>query len=159
MTFALTKTIKMLVVEDNALYAGLLDRYLSDLVDELNITSSWSDAERYIADSDIAWIDLVLPPDDAESSIIRIGEVRQKNAQIVIFVVSGMPDDGKATLADKARQAGADHFVYKFALGTHDQIIAVMIHALMTLSDRGCDVAKYLNKARQLLSERVVKAS
>lgn len=145
--------MKMLIIEDDDLYVGILERYLEGLTDELIIVENWEDAEKHIPVASIIWADLVIPPHDRDYGILKIGQIRKGNEKAVIFVVSGAPGQDVKL---KAESAGADLFVEKAEAIKSTQVIALMISALLKAHERGNGVAvKFLQKARQLLSERV----
>lgn len=144
--------MKMLIIEDDILYVGILQRYLEGLTDEIIVAKNWEVAEQFLSVADIMWIDLVVPPHNEKFAIIKIGEIRKANERVVIFVVSGIPDEsiGREVIA-----AGADFFAEKMDMTNQNQVIALMIQALMKAEERGKDAMKFLQRARQLISERV----
>lgn len=144
--------MKLLIVEDDPLYASLLERYLEGLADEIAIVDSWEAAEAFVPTAHMMWLDLVIPPHNDDYAFLRIRAFRDINRKAVIFVVSGIPDD---TLKEKALQAGADGFAHKMDATSQTQVIALMISALMKVQERGYDCLKFLQRARELLSERI----
>lgn len=145
--------MKMLIIEDDVIYVGLLERYLEGLADEIIIAKSWEEAKQHIQVAQIMWIDLIIPPHNEDFAIVQIGEIRAQNSNAVIFVVSGVvsPDTKREALA-----AGADYFAEKMDHITQNQIIALMISALMKAQERGSrESLTFLQRARELINERV----
>lgn len=146
--------MKMLIIEDDALYVELLQRYLEGLADEIVVAHNWREAEQHVKDSKIIWVDLVLPPETTkEQCLLQVGYVRSINARAVIFVVSGVSDPD---IPKRSLDAGADYFAHKTDLVTQTQVIALMISSLMMAHERGAEESlRFLDKARMLLNERV----
>lgn len=145
--------MRMLIIEDDEQYLGLLARYLDGLADEINIAKTWEEAERFVEVSAIMWIDLIIPPWGEEQGYIKIGEYRERNKNAVIFVVSGLPDNAAR---DKSLNAGADAYAEKMDVVKQTQVIALMISALMKAQEKGIpESLKFLEKARMLIAEKV----
>lgn len=149
--------MKMLVIEDNLIYARLVERYLTGLADKIVIVESWDAAEPHLAGNpNIIWIDLLVPGYDESHALRKVTEVRAVHHEAIILVVSGIPDP---TLFERAIAAGADAFMDKLSVASENQIISLLILATMRAKERGIDTAKFLERAQQFLNERIAAKS
>lgn len=142
--------VKLLVIEDDPVYLGLLENYLSGLVDELIFAETWEKASKHVDWANIVWLDAILPDANETQALVNIGEVRQRNSNVVIFVVSGVLSP---LFPEQAVAAGADLFVPKEDAVLQTQVIALMLQAINRLP--GIDVDRVNEKARHLLRQRI----
>lgn len=141
--------MKILIVEDDAGYRDILQRYLNGLGDEIVFTDTWEKAQPHYG-ADVFWLDIFIPPHGEKKIKLEMGIIRATNSHAVIFVVSGLCDPN---LKREMIAAGADAFVCKHDVATRSQVIALMLSALMQAEGRGKPATKYLQKARELLAE------
>lgn len=145
--------MKVLVIEDEPVYAALIERYLTGLATEIHCATSWADAQKYLGEKpDIMWVDILVPGENVNSALLRVGEVRAENSETVILVVSGAVD---SDLPARAVSAGADLFIEKNNATTRNKVISLIILALLNARTRGADTEEFLIRAQQFLKEQV----
>lgn len=146
--------MKVLIVEDDPLFAELVRRYLDGLA-EIVVAHSWAEAYKYLEPfPTVMWIDLIHQGygDDVTSSLIRIQGIRKQNSDVVILVVSGALDHD---IQDRCLSAGADAFIAKHDIGPQNKAIAHILLALLNAEKRGVDVTKYLEQTQLFLQARL----
>ena len=109
------QTIPLLIVEDNNLYARILQRVLPTLDDSLHFDSKWVDtAEKAMKEIEshpyeIVLLDYKLPGADGLSVLARIREFPQ-DKQPAVIMLTGM---GGEQIAVQAMKAGAKDYLPK----------------------------------------------
>lgn len=105
--------MKILIIEDDVAFAGLVERFMSEISSDIVIAHSFRDAIKaltVIPLPDVITLDLALPDSDTEKTISQIHVLREANEKSVILVLSGI-----VTPIDRNRiiQAGADEMLLK----------------------------------------------
>jgi CheY-like chemotaxis protein len=125
----------IVIVEDNDKYSQIIQNMLDGFARKVVVVKTWEEAKPYLdANPDVAWIDLQLPDSDADQTMVRIGELRSKDSDIVIIVVSGHIDEGIEKLA---REARVDAIEQKGRPGTRQKLLSLIMLAMVYAKDRG----------------------
>lgn len=105
--------MKILIIEDDDAFAGLVERFMSEISTDIVIAHSFRDAISVLTViplPDLITLDLSLPDSNTEATISRIHVLREANEKSVILVLSGI-----VTGVDKQRiiDSGADDLLLK----------------------------------------------
>lgn len=126
--------MRIVIIEDNERYANVIQNALDGFATEIVTVSTWKEAEPYLhTKPDVAWVDLQLPDSEARDTIVKIAEVRSKNAEIVIIVVSGFVDD---EIRKAALESGVDVIENKNAASTRRKLISLILLAMNGAQNR-----------------------
>lgn len=126
--------MRIVIIEDNERYARVIENALDGFAAEIVTVATWKEAQPYLdAKPDVAWVDLQLPDSTARETVVKIAEVRAKNAEIVIIVVSGFIDE---ELRKAALNSGADAIENKNASGTRRKLISLIFLAMNSAQNR-----------------------
>lgn len=129
------KSVKVVIIEDEADFAKLIGRCLDGLADSVATFSDWIGALQHIDtyDDDVAWVDLRMPTSSEEDSIKHIAELRSRNKRIVIVVGSGYIT---AEVRAELDRAGADGCFYKTAEFKAEQVASLIVLGMMRANMR-----------------------
>lgn len=144
---------RLIIIEDDPLFAELVKRALEGLMESVMIASSWDEAQEQLDTSNLAWADLRLSPQCREQeSIHRIEELRAKRPDIVIVVGSGfITPETRA----KLERAGVDGCFYKDKHFSVNQVASLILNAIMRANLRGHEVnKKLLTRALEWMHEK-----
>lgn len=142
-------TMKILLIEDSESYATLVSRYLSGLVDEVHVASTWKEAELMLSGMDLIWFDLFLPDMEPPDTFVRVAEVRSRVNDVVIIVVSGFMDE---RVKQQAIRSGADLAVEKHDASTPMQIASLVLLAITYAERRGANISQILERSIQFMT-------
>lgn len=105
--------MRTLIVEDDPSFAGLIQRFMSEISNDIVIVDTFKDAVRMLTIiplPDIITLDLALKDYNTEATISHIHVLREANEKSVILVLTGNVTD-----LDRERiiNAGADALLFK----------------------------------------------
>lgn len=145
--------MKLIVIEDDELFAELIKRALVGLTDSVIMVKSWAEAQPHLAEQQMAWVDLRLSPEVRErESLEHIRNLRQQHSDIVIIVGSGFITP---KLREDLHEAGVDAVFHKDTNFSAEQVAAIIIVALMRAEMRGSvEVNLLLQRAQKWMHER-----
>lgn len=145
--------MKLLIIEDDANFAYLVARALDGLTESVVVAQSWEEAKPHLAERQMAWIDLRLPPTThEEESVANIRALRMERPELVIIVGSGYITPELRARLDRA---GVDAAFYKDASFSAEQVASIIIVALMRANLRGHVENKFLlQRALEWMHER-----
>lgn len=127
--------MKIVLIEDNQRYSDILANMLDGFASEVVVVKTWEEAKPHLEDNpDVAWIDLQLPDSGPEETVMRIGEVRSNDPDVVIIVVSGHIDP---QIEKDALRHGADHIEQKAISGTRQKLLSLIMLAMVKAQQRG----------------------
>lgn len=147
--------VKLLIIEDNAIYADMVKDRLGPLADEITIVRSWDTARIYFQSEhpQMVWIDLILdgteatPATGVEDAIQEIREIRARIPNTVIVVVSGVVIHD---VPDRVMEAGADAFISKMDAGKDERLLSLILLAIQRARGRGAKADDILDRAMQM---------
>jgi DNA-binding NarL/FixJ family response regulator len=126
--------MKVVIIEDNERYSRILENILDGFATEVVVVATWAGAKPYLeTNPDVVWIDLQLPDSDPNQTVVKIAEVRAKNGEVAIIVVSGYVDPA---LEKAALMSGADVIESKNISGTRQKILSLILLALTRAQKR-----------------------
>lgn len=147
-------TMRVLIAEDEALFAELIQRNLHPALEKFKIVHTLRDAmlEAETGEWDMILLDLRLLDSDWKASMDMIRALK-KAARAAVVVVSGMPIPG---LREQCIAAGADGFCDKNVAITTNALRIAVIAASIHVPD-GKRSTQLMQKVRIL--EELVKAA
>lgn len=105
--------MKILIVEDQPAVAELLTRYLRPVAREIIVAKDMATALAEMAkatDFDLITLDLKLPDSNAQQTLQNIRDIKKRNEDALVVVITGMLAAGQE---DEARKLGADAYIEK----------------------------------------------
>lgn len=151
--------MRTLIVEDDPAFAGLVERFMSAISDDIVIVDSFRDAVRMLTViplPDIITLDLALRDYGTEATISHIHVLREANEKSVILVLTG-----NVTGLDKDRiiNAGADAMLLKTEMMPMRKGIGFLANLSNVISSLIQQPVRYQANVRilELLAERLSK--
>jgi len=145
--------IKIIVIEDDANYAEMIQGALTGIADEIIICETWEQAQlAFEKKPNVLWVDLAVPGTDPDSVAKRIAGVRQSDGELIIVVASGyLTPERRAQLG----AAGVDFMDNKMNRVNPLQIASLIILGMLAAKRRGArTIGPYLDRALDFMHAR-----
>lgn len=106
------KTLRILILDDDILFADLVARVLRVNGDPVSVCSTWNTAEELIVEHgiNVFWADLRIPPGGITESIERLGIICARFPDLIVVVSSGHLLDG---VRERLEAAGVKYAMEK----------------------------------------------
>jgi len=146
----------VLIIDDDPGYTMLIELALREFADVILKAMTWDEADPLLSQNpDVAWVDLVVPPDGVQQSLQRIRQLREQNVQIVIVISSGYIEQSVAAQLD---EIGVDAIMAKGQRFEPGQVAALVVLGMIKAEGRGVTRNReYLTKATDLMQKRFPK--
>lgn len=147
------KAMKLLIVEDHEILAGLIKRLAGSLVSSCEITDRLGEAIKLICTErfDVIWLDLFLLDASADDTIKAIPLMRATAPEAIIVVLTGAVD---AKECPRAVAAGADACLHKTQGMSAQMIFELLATGALKAQERGVtSAAQFLERVTQTTAD------